>query len=103
MANRGVTIAAGGHLGYAPMGTLYTNAVPNDPHIYGPVLNQVNHLPDHRSDSDDRYSSRSYIPTQSRIYAANMSERINYNLDVNIKQYTGHNDYLDPNRIRTTF
>jgi len=43
----GFKIAAGGHQGYAPLGGLYTNAKPNNTHIYGAAKEQVRHLPNH--------------------------------------------------------
>lgn len=43
----GLRVAAGGHQGYAPLGGLYTSAVPNNPHIYGQTSEQVKLLPNH--------------------------------------------------------
>ncbi|CAF0778986.1 unnamed protein product [Brachionus calyciflorus] len=102
VAQKGIQVAAGGHLGYAPMGCLYTNAVPNHPHIYGPVLEQVKSLPNHRPEYDDTYSSRAYVPTKSSIYDSNSTEKKNYLLDTNTKLYQGHSDYLGPNKLKTT-
>lgn len=99
VAKKGIQVAAGGHLGYAPMGCLYTNAVPNHPHIYGPVLDQVKGLPNHRPEYDDSYSSRAYVPAKSSIYDSNMTEKKTYLLDLNTRQFPGHSDYLGPNKL----
>lgn len=67
MPKRGLQLAAGGHLGYGALGTLYTNAPPNHPHVYGPVYNQVAHLPNHGIPGDEYTNdrSRSYMPAKS--------------------------------------
>lgn len=97
VAKKGIQVAAGGHLGYAPMGCLYTNAVPNHPHTYGPVLDQIRSLPNHRPEYDDTYSNRAFVPTKSSIYDSNMSETKKYLLDINTQFYPGHNTYLGSN------
>lgn len=86
------------------MGCLYTNAAPNDSHIYGPIIDQVRSLPNHRADIDDDYSSKSYVPVRStRIYNSNLSENLNKSYETNPNMYSGHKEYLDPNKIRSTY
>jgi hypothetical protein len=85
VSRKGIVLAAGGHQGYSPLGALYTNAPPNNPHIYGVTLNQVRNLPNHCA---------SFLTNDSRVYVSNASD------DGFIKQENKtKKEYLDPYKI----
>lgn len=72
MPKDGVQVAAGGHLGYGALGSLYTNAPPNHTHIYGPVIDQIYHLPKHSMpDNQNVNYSKSFVPSKSSAYETN--------------------------------
>lgn len=47
IARDAIRVAAGGHIGYGALGSSVVRAVPLNPHFYGPVAEQVSHLPNH--------------------------------------------------------
>lgn len=69
MPRRGLQLAAGGHLGYGALGTLSTNAPPNNPHVYGDIYEQVAHLPNHGMPGVSLDRSRNYVPAKSAATA----------------------------------
>ena len=103
---RGLQIAAGGHLGYAPCGALYTNAPPNHTHMYGPVMNQVQHLPNHRQPvySNEADATRNFVPAKSSMYQSNLSENTVHCVDNHSRGYLDQRgEYLNPDKIRSTY
>ncbi len=99
VSKKGIQIAAGGHQGYAPLGTLYTNAVPNNPHIYGHPLVQAQHLPNHKlkEDFDTKTDVNPKYP--SPIYKSNLPENVHLSTYARANGYPGNKEYLSPNKI----
>lgn len=107
VANRdGIQVAAGGHQGYAPLGTLYTNATPNNVHIYGHPLLQVQHLPNHliTSESFNQNTQTNINPKYpSTIYKSNLPESVYLSTYAKANDYPSNNQYLNPNKNGSTF
>ena len=103
---RGLQIAAGGHLGYAPCGALYTNAPPNHSHMYGPVINQIQNLPNHRlpTNSNEAASTKNFLPARPTIYDNNLSENNVYVVDNHSRgAFDRRAEYLNADKIRSTY
>ncbi len=108
MPKRGLQVAAGGHLGYAPCGALYTNAPPNMPHMYGPIANQIKKLPNHQLPvySNEAGATKNFLPASNNgsIYANNLSENTVYSVDNNSRgALDRRSEYLNPDKIRSTY
>lgn len=102
---QGIQIAAGGHQGYAPLGTLYTNAVPNNPHIYGHPLLQAQHLPNHNlmSNNVNQKSNSSNPKYPSSIYKSNLPENVHLSTYGKANDYPQNSPYLNANKIGSTY
>lgn len=102
---KGIQIAAGGHQGYAPLGTLYTNATPNNPHIYGHPLLQVQHLPNHNlpSDNVNQKSNAANPKYPSSIYKSNLPENVVLSTYAKANNYPQGDQYLNPDKNGSTF
>ncbi len=102
---QGIQIAAGGHQGYAPLGTLYTNATPNNPHIYGHPLLQTQNLPNHRiiSDNVNQKANNANPKYPSSIYKSNLPESVHLSTYAKANDYPAPNSYLNPDKISSAF
>jgi len=100
---KGIQIAAGGHQGYAPLGGLYTNASPNNPHIYGHPLQQVSGLPHHKAPNASSTYSSTAQSNNSPIYKSNLPERVNLSTYAKANDYPTVNPYLNSNKLNSTF
>lgn len=101
---KGIQIAAGGHQGYAPLGTLYTNATPNNPHIYGHPLLQAQHLPNHHLASDVNQKSNPANPKYpASIYKSNIPEHVHLSTYAMANDYPEHKPYLNPNKLGSMY
>ncbi len=100
---KGIQIAAGGHQGYAPLGTLYTNATPNNAHIYGHPLLQAQHLPNHRLASDVTNNVSANPKYPQSIYKSNIPENVHLSTYGKANEYPGHNQYLNPNKLGSMY
>lgn len=100
---KGIQIAAGGHQGYAPLGGLYTNASPNNPHIYGHPLLQVSGLPHHKAPNASSTYSSTAQSNNSPIYKSNLPERVNLSTYAKANDYPTVNPYLNSNKLNSTF
>ncbi|CAF1965457.1 unnamed protein product [Rotaria magnacalcarata] len=101
IAREGVRVAAGGHIGYGALGSTVVRAPPLNPHFYGPVANQIAHLPNHSQDATVARSifppkapsiysfGESYLPP-SRPTDINAHYTSNTN-DITSRQYPGMN------------
>lgn len=103
---KGLQIAAGGHLGYAPCGALYTNAPPNHSHMYGSVIDQIQNLPNHRLGSDHSIqaaATNNFI--QLPIYQNNLSENTVHCVDNKPRShdFDQRREYLNPDKLRSTY
>lgn len=105
VGKKGIQIAAGGHQGYAPLGTLYTNATPNNPHIYGHPLLQAQHLPHHKlvTDNINEKNSMSNPKYPSSIYKSNLPENVNLSTYAKANDYPGNKAYLNANKCGSTY
>lgn len=103
VAKKGVQIAAGGHLGYGALGSLYTNAPPNLTHIYGPIMDQVYHLPNHRLPENVKDTTKSFVPSKSSIYTSNMSELPASYATTNTTNKLGRDEYLETNKVKFAY
>lgn len=99
VSKQGIQIAAGGHQGYAPLGTLYTNAVPNNPHIYGHPLLQAQNLPNHKLSADCKKTDEVNPKYPPSIYKSNLPENVHLSTYARANGYPGHKEYLNPNKI----
>jgi len=99
VSKQGIQIAAGGHQGYAPLGTLYTNAVPNNPHIYGHPLIQAQHLPNHKLSSDCKKTEEVNPKYPASIYKSNLPENVHLSTYAKANGYPGNKEYLNANKI----
>lgn len=102
---KGIQIAAGGHQGYAPLGGLYTNAPPNNPHIYGHPLHQVSLLPHHRAPNTPTTSTapNAAQPNNSPIYKSNLPEKVYLSTYAKANDYPTNNPYLNANKLNSAF
>lgn len=98
VSKKGVKLAAGGHQGYAPLGGLYTSAQPNNNHIYGPSIEQVQHLPNHHIRLNQT-ETIGFGPFTSSIYNSNLADPKSSSSYGNYNQYITPNQYLNPNKI----
>ena len=103
MNRKGIQIAAGGHQGYAPLGGLYTNAVPNNPHIYGHPLLQVNQLPHHKPPTSNSTVPNIIQPHNNPIYKSNMPEKVYLSSYAKANDYPTVNPYLNSNKLNSAF
>jgi len=100
---KGIQIAAGGHQGYAPLGGLYTNAVPNNPHIYGHPLAQVSSLPHHKPPTSNSTVPNTIQPPNSSIYKSNLPEKVYMSTYAKANDYPTLNPYLNSNKLNSAF
>lgn len=99
---KGIQIAAGGHQGYAPLGGLYTNAQPNNPHIYGHPLIQVSGLPHHKPPSASNSTNPNAAqPNNNPIYKSNMPEKVYLSTYAKANNYPTVNPYLNSNKLNS--
>jgi hypothetical protein len=87
------------------LGTLYTNATPNNPHIYGHPLLQAQHLPNHKITSGDVNQKLSDANPKypSSIYKSNLPENVYLSTYAKANDYPGSNQYLNPDKISSTY
>ncbi len=100
---KGIQIAAGGHQGYAPLGTLYTNATPNNVHIYGHPLVQAQNLPNHKLAGEVTDNMSGKLKYQQSIYKSNIPETVELSTYAKANKYPGHNQYLNPNKLGSMY
>ena len=77
---------------------LYTNAPPNNNHIYGLSIEQVHSLPNHKLKNTET-ETLGFGPFKSSIYNSNMADPKNSTSYGNYNQYITPNQYLNPNKI----
>jgi hypothetical protein len=77
---------------------LYTSAPPNNNHVYGPSIEQVQHLPNHKI-RVAQTETLGFGPFKSSIYNSNLSDPKASTSYGNYNQYITPNQYLNPNKI----